>query len=101
MPRERSILIRVRDRCRKIGAKCVKTNGEGEPDLICSVRGHTVVIETKQPGEKPEPLQMVRLREWSMSGATACWTDDATTFHEVTANGQPTVQDRLKGKASV
>ena len=80
MPRESTILKRARLALIRAGGKCVKTEGEGEPDLICCVGGRTVVVETKQPGKKPEPLQRQRLREWRSAGALAYWTDDAETF---------------------
>ena len=81
MPKESAVLARVRRRLIEVGAKCIKTSGEGEPDLVCSIEGHTVVIETKQSGETPDPLQFQRLREWATAGALALWTDDGRMFH--------------------
>jgi hypothetical protein len=75
MARERSILERVRRMMTVQRAKCIKTSGEGEPDLVCCLKGRTVVIETKQPGKLPTPLQRRKLWEWHKSGAFAFWTD--------------------------
>ena len=80
MPRESAVLARTRNELRRLGAKCVKTSGEGEPDIVCSRRGQTIVVETKQPGKRPEPLQKQRLTEWAMSGAHALWTDGEITY---------------------
>lgn len=65
----------------------MKTSGEGEPDLVgCLPFGRAVVIECKQPGEKPAPLQYARLRQWSNAGAHALWTD-GLTFWKVLPDG--------------
>lgn len=86
MPREDAVLARVRAALNAIRAKCIKTSGEGEPDLVCSVRGATVVIETKQPRLKPEPLQYQKLREWDESGALALWTNDGRTLNRIVSD---------------
>jgi hypothetical protein len=82
MPREVQILEATRKLYKRLDslAKVIKTSGEGEPDLVGSVLGVSLNIECKQPGEKPEPLQIHRLKEWARSGAIAGWTDDGKTF---------------------
>jgi hypothetical protein len=52
----------------------------GEPDISACVRGRSVQIELKQPGEKPTEMQMRRLDEWRRAGAVAFW---ATSLAEV------------------
>jgi hypothetical protein len=81
MARERSILERVRRMMTVQRAKCIKTSGEGEPDLVCCLEGRTMVIETKQPGEVPTPLQRQKLKEWERAGAIAVWTDTTDRFY--------------------
>ena len=78
MPRESSVVSRTRILYAGLaydGSHVIKTNGEGEPDLIGVIDGFAVVTECKQPGEKPRPLQMAKLRKWAQGGAFACWTD--------------------------
>ena len=41
----------------------------GEPDIDACVKGRSVQIEVKRPGEKPTPLQERRLAEWQAAGA--------------------------------
>lgn len=75
MPMERSIVGRAANLINgEPGAKCIKIHGSplmerGTPDLIGSYQGRTFAIETKQPGEKPDPIQVFRLREWKRAGA--------------------------------
>lgn len=46
---------------------------EGTPDLDICIGGVCVKIEVKQPGEQPEPIQALRLRQWKEAGAvTGC-----------------------------
>ena len=85
--REASVVQRTRDHYREVGGKVLKTEGEGEPDLIGSVAGLTVVIECKTPGNEPSVLQRTRLREWARSGSAAGWTDDGEVLHIFDANG--------------
>lgn len=68
----------------RIPFKIIKIHGNeymerGTPDLMMSIRGKMAVIETKMPGENPEPIQQVRLAEWSRSGAI---TGVAHSFEE-------------------
>lgn len=41
----------------------------GLPDIFGCLRGHTVVLEAKLPGEFPRPLQAIQLREYTEAGA--------------------------------
>ena len=41
----------------------------GEPDIDASLRGRSVQLEVKRPGEKATPLQLKRLAEWQQAGA--------------------------------
>lgn len=78
MPRESQVLKRTRAKLEALcpgRVKMYKTTGDGEPDLIGSVDGKSVVVETKQPGKKPTPLQMYQLMAWARSGSSAYWTD--------------------------
>ena len=42
---------------------------DGEPDIVGCYNGRAVVMEVKQPGEKPDPLQERKLNHWSAAGA--------------------------------
>lgn len=83
MPRESSILERTRRHYRDAAADgfhVMKTSGNGEPDLVGVIDGVAVVVECKQPGKRPEPLQTVRLNQWRSGGAVAIWTDGTAYF---------------------
>lgn len=41
----------------------------GEPDIDACLRGRSVQLEVKRPGEKATPLQLKRLAEWRQAGA--------------------------------
>lgn len=41
----------------------------GDPDIDACIRGRSVQLEVKRPGEKPTPLQLKRLEEWRQAGA--------------------------------
>jgi hypothetical protein len=43
----------------------------GDPDIDACVRGRSVQLEVKRPGERPTPLQLKRLEEWRRAGAVA------------------------------
>lgn len=43
----------------------------GDPDIDACIRGRSVQLEVKRPGEKPTQLQMRRLCEWNNAGAVA------------------------------
>jgi len=52
-----------------------KTEGNGQPDLVGTIAGRSVVCEVKQPGEKPTKRQIAVLRNWDTARAVALWTD--------------------------
>jgi hypothetical protein len=41
----------------------------GDPDIDACIRGRSVQLEVKRPGEKPTLLQLKRLEEWRQAGA--------------------------------
>jgi len=41
----------------------------GEPDIDACIRGRSLQLEVKRPGEKPTQLQVRRLQEWREAGA--------------------------------
>ncbi|HZT28784.1 MAG TPA: hypothetical protein VE999_13660 [Gemmataceae bacterium] len=41
----------------------------GDPDIDACLRGRSVQLEVKRPGEKPTLLQLKRLEEWRQAGA--------------------------------
>ena len=41
----------------------------GEPDIDACLRGRSVQLEVKRPGQKPTPLQLKRLEQWRQAGA--------------------------------
>jgi hypothetical protein len=41
----------------------------GDPDIDACIRGRSVQLEVKRPGEKPTPLQLKRLTEWQQAAA--------------------------------
>ena len=41
----------------------------GDPDIDACIRGRSVQLEVKRPGEKPTALQTKRLEEWRQAGA--------------------------------
>lgn len=54
----------------------VKFAEAGYPDrLFLSPKGHTIFIEFKVPGERPDPLQQYRIRTLRERGIPAFWTD--------------------------
>lgn len=97
MPRESAIVSRTRELFKKLEptSHFMKTSGDGEPDLVGVIRGRSTVCECKQPGEKPEPLQYVRLRQWAFGGAWALWTN-GERFYQVFEDG--TEQDIAAAK---
>jgi hypothetical protein len=41
----------------------------GDPDIDACIRGRSLQLEVKRPGEKPTILQVKRLAEWQQAGA--------------------------------
>ncbi len=54
----------------------------GDPDIDACLRGRSVQLEVKRPGEKATPLQLMRLDEWRRAGAI---TGVVTSVEEVKA----------------
>jgi len=72
------------------GGKAVKNHGSifsevGNPDIFASHPKipKAIVIEVKDLGKKPSPIQEQRLREWMEAGAVAFWCDNFIDFLEV------------------
>ena len=84
--RESAVLSQARRLLEMRNGHCYKTGGLGEPDLICCQAGVSIVVECKQPGEKPKPLQRLRLQEWALAGALAFWFDG--TWHRIGFDGR-------------
>jgi hypothetical protein len=45
----------------------------GEPDIDACVRGRSVKLEAKRPGERPTPAQVGAMKRWADAGALAGW----------------------------
>ena len=41
----------------------------GEPDIDACLRGRSLQLEVKRPGQKATPLQVKRLEQWRHAGA--------------------------------
>lgn len=82
MTRENAILDKAKRMYEQIDDESyvMKTDGNGEPDLVGCITGRTVVIECKQSGRKPTPLQYAKLKRWAKSGAVALWTNGKVVF---------------------
>ena len=60
----------------------------GDPDIDACIRGRSLQLEVKRPGEKPTPLQLKRLEEWRQAGAlVGVVTSVATTSALLEENG--------------
>lgn len=88
MKTESRIVARIREalqaeaRVRKQSIKIEKRHGSefsiaGEPDLFGCVDGRHFEIEVKVLGKSPEPIQHLRLKEWSHVGALTGWATNA------------------------
>lgn len=70
------------------GSRYTKT---GEPDLNVfyvperSRFARTLKLEVKMPGEKPEPIQLVRLAEWENRSVPSAWVTTVAFAREVFA----------------
>lgn len=60
--------------------KTIQLSENGHPDLFCFKNGVTMVIEVKDKGNKPRPLQYFRLNEWVEDGFKAFWCDSFIMF---------------------
>ena len=55
----------------------------GDPDIDACIRGRSLQLEVKRPGEKPTPLQLKRLEEWRQAGAVVAVVHCASEAREV------------------
>lgn len=55
----------------------------GDPDVDACVRGRSVQLEVKRPGEKPTALQVKRLGEWKQAGAVAAVVTSVAEVREL------------------
>ena len=51
--------------------KTIKTSKAGTPDIIACLNGRFIAIEVKRRGNKPTPLQLVKLDKIKESGGIA------------------------------
>ena len=70
------------------GCKAIVIHGSpfierGTPDITGSFRGKSFWIETKQPGEQPEPLQTFRLQQWADAGARSGVVENVEDAYKV------------------
>lgn len=69
---EKTIETRLRDKCKAIGAFCLKNTGmSGIPDRLVIYNGVHIFVELKRPGGKPRPLQIAVMNKLRRAGATA------------------------------
>jgi Holliday junction resolvase len=62
--------------------KTIQLSENGHPDLLCFKKGVTIVIEVKDKGKKPRPLQEFRINEWLQDGFKAFYADSYEMFLE-------------------
>ena len=72
----------------------------GEPDIDACLRGRSVQLEVKRPGEKATPLQLKRLEEWHRAGAAVGVVHSVAEVREILKNisigvGQTTPSERI------
>jgi hypothetical protein len=56
-----------------VGVQSLAEVGDGCPDLLCGVNGHTFVIEVKMPGEPLRPKQ----KDWHCRWPGRCHVADS------------------------
>lgn len=64
----------------------------GDPDIDACIRGCSVQLEVKRPGERPTPLQLKRLEEWRRAGAVVA------VVHSVAEVGAVLEKNQLLGR---
>lgn len=91
-PTETALSVACMHRVRKMhGGEVLKVHGSGtqqsgQPDHIVCIRGRFVAIELKQPGKRPTPLQMKRLRSWAKAGALVGWATTEVEYEALLAH---------------
>jgi Holliday junction resolvase len=71
MAAESKLQGKIRRDLKKSGWKVIKImlcSEPGTPDLFAGKSGRMIMIEAKDEGEQPEPLQLHRHREWEAQG---------------------------------
>ena len=58
----------------------------GDPDIDACLRGRSLQLEVKRPGEAPTPLQLKRLAEWRRAGAVAGVVHSVSELREILKN---------------
>ena len=59
----------------------------GSPDHIFFYKGGAALIEVKQPGKKPDPLQIVEMEILQKAGMPVAWFDNVTDAKEWLCDG--------------
>lgn len=72
--------------------KAIKLHGSayqeaGTPDILCVSWGVPFLLEVKMPGEKPEPIQRHRMRQWCEAGAGSGVVSSVEEAVDVVTNG--------------
>ena len=76
--------------CESVGilARKYTTPGRnGSPDHIFFYQGDVALIEFKQPGKKPDPLQIVEMEILQKAGMPVAWFDNVTDAKEWLCDG--------------
>ena len=61
----------------------------GDPDIDACIRGRSVQLEVKRPGERPTALQTKRLEEWRQAGAVVAVVSDVEEVKSLSAGVDP------------
>lgn len=88
--KESSIVKKIRDYAEANGAVVVKYTGgpyaeRGVSDLLMVWSGIFIACETKVPGKKPTPAQLLFLKRVADAGGLAFWCDSFEKFKEAVA----------------
>lgn len=84
---EAAIEARLRDGIKKLGGRAYKfesPGNDGVPDrLVCLPGGHSLFVETKAPGKKPRPLQVIQIKLLHQFGFMVFVADSPETVDNV------------------
>lgn len=85
MPRETSVIKKIRAYVLSQGGQCYKYHGSGlsvagMPDLIVVMPQIVCFVETKVQGKKPALIQTKRIAEINAAGGRAFWCDSMESF---------------------
>lgn len=84
--REQHIEAVLKARIEALGGLCWKLvcpGTTGVPDRICMVGGRVVFVEVKAPGEKPRPIQNLRIQQLRNLGFHVTVLDSLDGIEEV------------------